>query len=52
MAVETMNWRRRHFPFNAEQTVSVLGEIGPLVAMFLVAQRFIVRGIAASGLKE
>jgi intracellular septation protein len=31
-----MNWRRRHFPFNAEQTVSVLGEIGPLVAMFLV----------------
>jgi intracellular septation protein len=31
-----MNWRRRHFPFNAEQTVSVLGEIGPLVGMFLV----------------
>lgn len=31
-----MNWRRRHFPFNAEQTVSVLGEIGPLAAMFLV----------------
>ncbi|MEV6443537.1 carbohydrate ABC transporter permease [Amycolatopsis sp. NPDC051716] len=26
--------------------------IAPLVAMFLVAQRFIVRGIAASGLKE
>ena len=36
MTVETMNWRRRHFPFNAEQTVSVMGEIGPLVAMFLV----------------
>jgi intracellular septation protein len=31
-----MNRRGRHFPFNAEQTVSVLGEIGPLVAMFLV----------------
>jgi multiple sugar transport system permease protein len=26
--------------------------IAPLVAMFLVAQRFVVRGIAASGLKE
>src|SRR6185295_634663 len=44
MAVETMNWRRRHFPFNAEQTVSVLGEIGPLVAMFLVNG---IYGIAA-----
>jgi intracellular septation protein len=31
-----MNWRRRHFPFNAEQTVNILGEIGPLAAMFLV----------------
>jgi intracellular septation protein len=31
-----MNWRQRHFPFNAEQSVSVVGEIGPLVAMFLV----------------
>jgi len=31
-----MNWRQRHFPFNAEQSVSVLGEIGPLAAMFLV----------------
>jgi intracellular septation protein len=39
-----MNWRRRHFPFNAEQTVSVLGEIGPLVAMFLVNGLY---GIAA-----
>ncbi|MBO0764316.1 MAG: septation protein IspZ [Hyphomicrobiaceae bacterium] len=39
-----MNWRRRHFPFNAEQTVSVLGEIGPLAAMFLVNG---VYGIAA-----
>jgi intracellular septation protein len=26
----------KHFPFNTEQCVSVLGEIGPLVAMFLV----------------
>jgi len=39
-----MNWRRRHFPFNAVQTVSVLGEIGPLVAMFLVNG---IYGIAA-----
>lgn len=39
-----MNWRRRHFPFNAEQTTSVLGEIGPLVAMFLVNG---IYGIAA-----
>jgi intracellular septation protein len=44
MTVETMNWRRRHFPFNAEQTVSVLGEIGPLAAMFLVNG---IYGIAA-----
>jgi len=36
VAIEAMNWRRRHFPFNAEQSVSVFGEIGPLVAMFLV----------------
>ena len=31
VAIETMNWRRRYFPFNAEQTVNILGEIGPLV---------------------
>ena len=31
-----MNWRRRHFPFNAEQTVNILGEFGPLVTMFVV----------------
>ncbi|HEX5957272.1 MAG TPA: septation protein IspZ [Hyphomicrobiaceae bacterium] len=36
--------RRRHYPFNTEQTVSVLGEIGPLVAMFLVNGLY---GIAA-----
>ena len=39
-----MNWRRRHFPFNAEQTVNILGEIGPLVSMFLVNG---IYGIAA-----
>lgn len=39
-----MNERRRHYPFNAEQTVNILGEIGPLVAMFLVNGVF---GIAA-----
>lgn len=39
-----MNWRRRHFPFNAEQTVNILGEVGPLVAMFLVNG---IHGIAA-----
>ncbi|HLC09086.1 MAG TPA: septation protein IspZ [Methyloceanibacter sp.] len=36
MAVETITWRRRHFPFNAAQTVNIVGEIGPLFAMFLV----------------
>jgi intracellular septation protein len=44
VTVETISWRRRHFPFNAEQTVSVLGEIGPLVAMFVVNG---IYGIAA-----
>ena len=39
-----MSWRRRHFPFNAEQMVNILGEIGPLVAMFLVNGLY---GIAA-----
>ena len=36
MAVETVNWRGRHFPFNAAQTVNILGEVGPLFAMFVV----------------
>ena len=44
MTIQAASWRRRHFPFNAEQTVSVLGEIGPLVAMFLVNG---IYGIAA-----
>jgi intracellular septation protein len=44
VAVETLNWRRRHFPFNAAQSVNILGEIGPLFAMFLVNG---IYGIAA-----
>ena len=44
MAVEAVTWRKRHYPFNAEQTVNILGEIGPLVAMFLVNG---IYGIAA-----
>jgi intracellular septation protein len=36
VAVNTITWRRRHFPFNAAQTVNILGEIGPLFTMFLV----------------
>ena len=44
MAVEALTWRKRHYPFNAEQTVNILGEIGPLVAMFLVNG---IYGIAA-----
>jgi intracellular septation protein len=42
--VQALTWRKRHYPFNAEQTVNILGEIGPLVAMFLVNG---VYGIAA-----
>jgi intracellular septation protein len=36
LATEAVKSPRRHYPFNAEQTVNILGEIGPLVAMFLV----------------
>ena len=43
MAIETIPGRRR-FPFTAEQTVNIFGEIGPLVAMFLVNG---IHGIAA-----
>lgn len=39
-----MDTRRRYYPFNAEQTVNILGEIGPLCAMFLVNG---IYGIAA-----
>ena len=31
-----MSKRRRFYPFNAEQTVNILGEFGPLVLMFVV----------------
>jgi len=44
VAVESLSWRRRHFPFNAAQTVNIVGEIGPLFTMFLVNG---VYGIAA-----
>jgi intracellular septation protein len=44
VAIETIPVRRRHYPFNAEQTVNIFGEIGPLVAMFLVNG---IYGIAA-----
>ena len=31
-----MSWFKRHYPFNAAQTVNITGEFGPLVAMFIV----------------
>ncbi|HRK17605.1 MAG TPA: septation protein IspZ [Hyphomicrobiaceae bacterium] len=31
-----MNWLRRRFPFNAEQTLNVSSEMGPIVTMFVV----------------
>lgn len=31
-----MNWLRRIYPFNAEQTVNIASEFGPLVTMFIV----------------
>lgn len=31
-----MGWIRRHFPFNAEQSVNILSEFGPLITMFVV----------------
>jgi len=33
---KAMNWFRRKYPFNAEQTVNILSEFGPLVTMFIV----------------
>jgi intracellular septation protein len=44
VAIKTVSRRRRHFPFNVEQTVNIVGEIGPLFAMFIVSG---VLGIAA-----
>lgn len=31
-----ISWFRRHYPFNAEQTINILSEFGPLVTMFIV----------------
>ena len=31
-----MSLRKRLFPFNAEQTINILSEFGPLIAMFVV----------------
>lgn len=31
-----MSWIRRFYPFNAEQTVNIMSEFGPLVTMFVV----------------
>jgi intracellular septation protein len=31
-----MNWLRKLYPFNAEQTVNIMSEFGPLVAMFIM----------------
>ena len=33
---QTMPAKRKFYPFNAEQTVNILGEFGPLVTMFIV----------------
>lgn len=35
-----MNWLKRIIPFNAEQTVNILSEFGPLVTMFIVNAMF------------
>ncbi len=35
-----MQWLRRVYPFNAEQTVNILSEFGPLVTMFVVNAMF------------
>lgn len=31
-----MNWLRKLYPFNREQTVNIMSEFGPLVAMFIM----------------
>jgi intracellular septation protein len=36
MAIETISQRRRWYPFNAEQTLNITSEIGPIFAMFVV----------------
>lgn len=35
-----MNWLKRHYPFNAEQSINILSEFGPLVTMFVVNAAF------------
>ena len=50
-----MKWLLKKYPFNAEQTVNILGEFGPLVAMFIInATHGIIAGtwalIIATGL--
>ncbi len=42
--MQTTSWLKRHIPFNGEQMVNILSEIGPLCAMFIVNG---VYGIAA-----
>ena len=41
---QSKSWLQRHIPFNGEQIVNILGEIGPLFAMFIVNG---IYGIAA-----
>lgn len=36
MAGESVTTKKGFYPFNAEQTVNILGEFGPLVTMFIV----------------
>ncbi len=36
MAIQTISTRRRLYPFNAEQTLNITSEIGPIFAMFVV----------------
>jgi intracellular septation protein len=36
MALETVSERRRLFPFNAEQTLNIASELGPIFTMFVV----------------
>ena len=34
--IRPMSWVKRIYPFNAEQTVNIASEFGPLVALFVV----------------
>lgn len=36
MAIDSLKERRRFFPFNAEQTLNITSEIGPIFTMFIV----------------